>query len=38
VIQSFIDAEAAKIWGGERSRKLPQDIQVVALRKLRMLN
>ena len=38
MIRSFADAETAKIWGGERSRKLPQDIQVVAFRKLRMLN
>lgn len=30
--------ETAKIWAGERSRKLPSDIQPVALRKLRMLN
>ena len=38
MIRNFADAEAAKIWDGERSRKLPQEIQLVALRKLRMLN
>nr|WP_255608745.1 type II toxin-antitoxin system RelE/ParE family toxin [Methylosinus sp. Sm6] len=26
------------IWSGRRSRRLPPDIQVVALRKLRLLN
>lgn len=38
MIRNFADAETAKIWSGERSRRLPQDIQAVALRKLRMLN
>jgi proteic killer suppression protein len=38
VIQSFIDSEAELIWSGRRSRKLPSDIQNVALRKLRLLN
>jgi proteic killer suppression protein len=38
MIKSFSDVEAALIWGGRRSRKLPADIQPVALRKLRMLN
>ncbi len=38
MIVSFRSGEAEKIWRGERSRKLPQDIQPVALRKLRMLN
>ena len=38
MIQSFADAETERIWGGERSRKLPPDIQPIALRKLRMLN
>ncbi len=38
MIRSFADAEASVIWGGRRSRKLPADIQPVALRKLRMLN
>jgi proteic killer suppression protein len=37
MIKSFVDAEAALIWSGRRSRKLPSDIQPVALRKLRML-
>jgi proteic killer suppression protein len=38
VIRSFKGEEAEKIFNLERSRKLPNDIQQVALRKLRMLN
>jgi proteic killer suppression protein len=38
VIKTFKDAEAQKIHRRERSRKLPADIQQVALRKLRMIN
>jgi proteic killer suppression protein len=38
VIQNFKDKEAQKIFERQRSRKLPPDIQQVALRKLRMLN
>jgi len=38
VIRAFADKEAAKIWQGTPSRKLPADIQQVARRKLRMLN
>jgi toxin HigB-1 len=38
MIRGFADAETALIWSGQRSRKLPGDIQGVALRKLRMLN
>jgi proteic killer suppression protein len=38
VIKSFKDAETDKIYDRERSRKLPSDIQQVALRKLRMIN
>ena len=38
VIRSFADKEAARIWDGTPSRKLPADIQPVARRKLRMLN
>jgi toxin HigB-1 len=38
VIKTFKDAETEKIYRRERSRKLPSDIQQVALRKLRMLN
>jgi proteic killer suppression protein len=38
MIKSFRDKETAKIFQRQRSRKLPQDIQQVALRKLRMLN
>jgi len=38
MIQSFADAETALIWSGRRSRRLPADIQQVALRKLRLLN
>lgn len=38
MIQSFADPETELIWSGRRSRKLPSDIQAVALRKLRLLN
>jgi proteic killer suppression protein len=38
VIKSFKDAETEKIFNLTRSRKLPSDIQQVALRKLRMIN
>lgn len=38
MIQSFADPETERIWSGLRSRKLPSDIQSVALRKLRLLN
>ena len=38
MIQSFGDRETEIIWSGRRSRRLPSDIQNVALRKLRMLN
>jgi proteic killer suppression protein len=38
MIQSFADEEAALIWSGHRSRRLPFDMQVTALRKLRLLN
>ena len=38
MIKNFKDKEAQKIFERERSRKLPSDIQQVALRKLRMLN
>ena len=38
MIKSFADKEAEKIYRRERSKKLPQDIQQVALRKLRMID
>lgn len=38
MILGFRDRETKKIWSGERSRRLPGDIQDVALRKLRQLN
>jgi len=38
MIQSFADTETELIWSERRSRKLPSDIQNVALRKLRLLN
>jgi proteic killer suppression protein len=38
VIESFADAETAKIWSGRRSRLFPVEIQPAALRKLRMIN
>ena len=38
MIRTFEDKETEKIYNLERSRHLPNDIQQVALRKLRMLN
>ena len=38
MIKSFQDKETKKIFNRQRSRKLPSDIQKIALRKLRMLN
>jgi toxin HigB-1 len=38
MIVSFGNGETEKIWNGERSRRLPSDIQAVALRKLRLIN
>lgn len=38
MIRSFADPKTERIWTGLRSRKLPPDIQAVALRKLRMVN
>jgi proteic killer suppression protein len=38
MIGSFRDDETRKVWSGERSRRLPADMQRVARRKLRMLN
>jgi toxin HigB-1 len=37
MIVGFGDGETEKIWNGERSRRLPGDIQAVALRKLRLI-
>lgn len=38
MILGFDDPEAELIWAGHRSRRLPYDIQVTALRKMRLLN
>jgi proteic killer suppression protein len=38
MIRSFADEETERIWNGERSRKLPRDIQDRALVRFRMLN
>jgi plasmid maintenance system killer protein len=38
MIRSFKDKEVESIWQGAVSRRLPSDIQLVARRKLRMLN
>jgi toxin HigB-1 len=38
MIQSFRSKETEKIWSGFRSKKLPDEIQHIARRKLRMLN
>ncbi|MCQ4632072.1 type II toxin-antitoxin system RelE/ParE family toxin [Shinella sp. CPCC 100929] len=38
MIKSFADRETELIWSGRRSRRLPADMQTIALRKLRMLH
>ncbi|MGF7170344.1 proteic killer suppression protein [Sphingobium xanthum] len=38
MICSFADPETEKVWVGQRSRKLPPDIQQTARRKLRQIN
>jgi toxin HigB-1 len=38
MIRSFRDRETERIWSGERSRRLPPEIQDAALRKLRIMN
>jgi proteic killer suppression protein len=38
MIRSFADEETERVWNGERSRKLPHDMQDRALVRLRMLN
>ena len=38
MIADFVVKETELVWRGTYSRKLPQDIQKTALRKLRMLN
>ncbi len=38
MIKNFADKESEKIWKGIRSKKLPNEIQDVARRKLRMIN
>ncbi|MCE3296790.1 MAG: plasmid maintenance system killer family protein [Crocinitomicaceae bacterium] len=38
MIKEFGDKESEKIWNGIRSKKLPNEIQDVARRKLRMIN
>jgi proteic killer suppression protein len=38
MIKNFRSRETEKIWNGVPSKRLPQDIQQIARRKLRMLN
>ena len=38
MIRSFAESETERIWNGERSRKLPPDVQKVGRRKLRQLD
>jgi proteic killer suppression protein len=38
MIKNFGDKETEKIWSGVRSKKLPNEIQNIARRKLRMIN
>ena len=38
MIRNFADKETERIWNGDISRRLPNQIQALARRKLRMLN
>jgi proteic killer suppression protein len=38
MIRNFRDRQTQTVWNGERSRRLPTDIQDAALRKLRLIN
>lgn len=38
MIKSFANKETEKVWNGDFSPKLPNEIQPIARRKLRMLN
>lgn len=38
MIRSFHDPETERVWNGQRSRRLPPDIQQTARRKLRQLH
>jgi proteic killer suppression protein len=38
VIRSFADKETERIWNGDLSRRIPNQIQALARRKLRMLD
>ena len=38
MIKSFGDKETEKIWNGNRSKKLPLEVQQAGRRKLRMIN
>ncbi len=38
MIISFGDSETDKVWNGDRVKKLPNEIQVIGRRKLRMIN
>ena len=38
MIRSFKSKETEKVWNGERSSKLPSEVQKVGRRKLRMIN
>lgn len=38
MIRAFADPETERIWNGQRTRKLPADIQKRALDRLKMLN
>lgn len=38
MITSFGNSETNKVWNGDRVKKLPNEIQVIGRRKLRMIN
>ncbi len=37
MIRSFADKETERVWRGERSRRLPLEIQAAALRKMQVI-
>ncbi len=38
MIRSFADPEAERVWNGDRSRKLPAEVQQRAMRRMKLLD
>ena len=38
MIRSFADPEAERVWNGDRSRRLPAEVQQRAMRRMRLLD